>query len=97
MAEGDPNHPPLSVAELRAWLNIPHREDDPALHAAIRASVAHWCDATGRTVAEMTEMEWMAVRLEAAGLVKFRGDDIVAPDRRFIDLVRRAYNGNGVG
>lgn len=96
MPETDPNLPPLSVAELRDWLKIPHREDDPAIHAAIRASVQHWCDTTGRTVAQMTEMEWMAVRMEAAGLVKFRGDDIVAPDRRFVDIIRRAYNGTAV-
>lgn len=97
MAEGDPYLPPLSVAELREWLKIPHRDDDPAIAAAIRSAVQHWQASTGRTAEAMTEMEWMAVRMEAAGIVKFRGDDVVAPDRRFVDNIRRAYNGNAVG
>lgn len=92
-----PPLPPLTVAELRDWLKIPHNEDDPAINAAIRASVQHWTDATGRTVEEMTEMEWMAVRMEAAGMVKFRGDDVVSRDTKFQDTVRRCYNGNSIG
>lgn len=88
---------PVSLDELREWLKIPHRDDDPAIHSAMRAAVDEWTLSTGRAVDDWSEVEWMAVRQRVAGLVAFRGDDEAAPSTVFIDTIRRLVNPKAVG
>ena len=87
----------LTVAELREWLHIEHRDDDPALRRCLDAAVGEWCALTSRESADMTEIEAIAVLQRAAGMAQYRGDDDKAPDTRFFDLVRGAHNPNQLG
>ncbi len=88
---------PVNVADLREWLKKPTREDDPQLASALRAALSEWEEATGRASADLSEIEWMAVRQRVAGMEAFRGDDIAEPSTRFVDTIRRMNNGNAVG
>jgi hypothetical protein len=89
---------PTSLVDLREWLKIPHKEDDAALAASLRASLSAWESATGRNQATMTEEEYMAVRLTVGHLNGFRGDDTVTPEPHpFIQTIRRMHNANAIG
>lgn len=86
-----------TVAEARAWLKIPGDHEDTALAAAIRAAWSEHSSATGRTEAELTEAEKMALLERVGNLIGYRGDDAVAPSSWFTDAVRRMFNPNSVG
>ena len=47
---------------------------------------------------DMTEEEWMAVRLQVGHLEAFRGDDAVTPEPHpFIQTIRRMHSDNSIG
>jgi hypothetical protein len=89
---------PTNLVDLRAWLKKPHNEDDPAIAAGLRAALSAWESATGRAPEDMTEEEWMAVRLQVGHLEAFRGDDAVTPEPHpFIQTIRRMHSDNSIG
>lgn len=89
---------PTNLVDLRAWLKKPHTEDDPAIAAALRAAISAWEGSTGRAAKDITEEEWMAVRLQVGHLDGFRGDDVSTPEPHpFIATVRRMHSENSIG
>lgn len=83
---------PITVAEMREYLKLAHNDDDPHLFASIEAACVEWQTSTGRAPEVWTAPELMAIRQRVAQLVAFRGDDVQAPDSRFIDTIRRIYS-----
>jgi hypothetical protein len=89
---------PPTVNDLRGWLKRPHTEDDAQIHQALVAVVSKWKAATGRTELQLTEEEYLAMRMEIAHVESFRGDDAITPQSPlFVETVRRMHNGNAVG
>lgn len=86
-----------TVAEARAWLKIPHTEDDTSLAAAIAAAWSEWQMATGRTTGDLTDVERLALLERVGNLYAFRGDDVVGPNAWFTDTIRRMVNPNAIG
>lgn len=86
-----------TVPEARAWLKIPHEQDDSEIAAAIAAAWSEHQTATGRTALELTDVEKMALLERVANLIGYRGDDAVSPSSWFTDAVRRMFNPNAVG
>lgn len=89
---------PTTLDDVRQWLKKGHREDDPAIAASLRAAVSMWEAATNRGTAEMSEEEWMAIRLQVGGLEPWRGDDAVTPEPHpFIQTIRRMHSDQSIG
>ncbi len=92
-----PKARPITLAEMREWLRISHKEDDAAIQRCLDAAQSEYCQTTGRTSADITDAEAVAIMQRAAGLFKYRGDDTVAADTSVFDAMRSQFNTNQLG
>jgi hypothetical protein len=86
-----------TVVEAREWLKIPGNHEDAALAEALAAAWSEHSAATGRTEAEITPAERVALLERVGNLIGYLGDDAVSPSSWFTDAVRRMFNKNSVG
>ena len=89
--------PTPTTAEAKDWLNVPHTLDDAKISQMVDAAFAEWQDSTGRSEAQMTHAEFVAILERVGNLYGFRGDDSVGPSTWFVDSIRRMHNPNSVG
>lgn len=86
------------LADVRAWLKRTHNEDDPAISAALTASLSAWMAATAKELNAITDEEWLAIRLQVGHIESFRGDDAVTPEPHpFIQTIRRMHGSQSIG
>lgn len=86
------------LADVRAWLKRTHAEDDPAIAAALVASLSSWMAATNKLLKDITDEEWLAIRLQVGHIESFRGDDAITPEPHpFIQTMRRMHGTQSIG